>query len=93
MGNSGLDIASELAQRWLTKKLYVSARRGVWVLSKYRDGMPADKMMTPPDIPREVGLKLAREKIRATVGKMSDYGLPEPDHEPLRPTRRSAPTS
>ncbi len=83
MGNSGLDIASELAQRWLTKKLYVSARRGVWVLSKYRDGQPADKMMAPPDIPREVGLKLAREKIRATVGRMSDYGLPEPDHEPL----------
>ncbi len=83
MGNSGLDIASELAQRWLTRKLYVSARRGVWVLSKYRDGQPADKMMAPPDIPREVGLKLAREKIRATVGKMSDYGLPEPDHEPL----------
>ena len=83
MGNSGLDIASELAQRWLTKKLYVSARRGVWVLSKYRDGMPADKMMAPPDIPREVGLRMAREKIRATVGRMSDYGLPEPDHEPL----------
>ncbi len=53
------------------------------MLSKYRDGMPADKMMTPPDIPREVGLRMAREKIRATVGRMSDYGLPEPDHEPL----------
>lgn len=83
MGNSGLDLASELSPRWLTKKLYVSARRGVWVLSKYRNGMPADKMMTPPDIPREEGLRMARAMIKEQLGRMSDYGLPEPDHEPL----------
>lgn len=83
MGNSGLDLASELSARWLTKKLYVSARRGVWVLSKYRNGMPADKMMTPPEVPREEGLRMARQMIKEQLGRMSDYGLPEPDHEPL----------
>ena len=83
MGNSGLDLASELSARWLTRKLYVSARRGVWVLSKYRNGMPADKMMAPPDIPREEGLRMARAMIKEQLGRMSDYGLPEPDHEPL----------
>ena len=83
MGNSAMDIASELASPWMAKTLYVSARRGVWVLPKYRNGQPADKVMAPPDIPKDVALAASRELIRNLVGKMSDYGLPEPDHEPL----------
>jgi cation diffusion facilitator CzcD-associated flavoprotein CzcO len=83
MGNSAMDIASELSPRWLAEKLYVSARRGVWVLPKYRNGQPADKVMAPPDIPKEQGLAASRALIRELVGSMSDYGLPEPDHEPL----------
>ncbi|MBW8750386.1 MAG: NAD(P)/FAD-dependent oxidoreductase, partial [Propionibacteriales bacterium] len=51
MGNSAMDIASELSSPWMAKKLYVSARRGVWVLPKYRNGVAADKVMAPPDIP------------------------------------------
>jgi cation diffusion facilitator CzcD-associated flavoprotein CzcO len=83
MGNSAMDIASELSSRWMAEKLYVSARRGVWVLPKYRNGVAADKVMAPPDIPREVGLEAGRKLIRELVGNMSNYGLPEPDHEPL----------
>ena len=83
MGNSAMDIASELSSPWMAETLYVSARRGVWVLPKYRNGQPADKVMAPPDIPKDVALAASRELIRNLVGKMSDYGLPEPDHEPL----------
>jgi hypothetical protein len=83
MGNSAMDIASELSSPWMAEKLYVSARRGVWVLPKYRNGQPADKVMAPPDIPKDVALAASRELIRGLVGSMSDYGLPEPDHEPL----------
>ena len=83
MGNSAMDIASELSSPWMAEKLYVSARRGVWVLPKYRNGQPADKVMAPPDIPKDIALAASRELIRNLVGKMSDYGLPEPDHEPL----------
>ncbi|WP_435771767.1 flavin-containing monooxygenase [Nocardioides sp. SYSU DS0651] len=83
MGNSAMDIASELSSPWMAKKLYVSARRGVWVLPKYRNGQPADKVMAPPDIPKEQALAASRQLIRELVGNMSDYGLPEPDHEPL----------
>lgn len=83
MGNSAMDIASELSAPWMAEKLYVSARRGVWVLPKYRNGQPADKVMAPPDVPKDVALKASRELIRGLVGNMSDYGLPEPDHEPL----------
>jgi hypothetical protein len=83
MGNSGMDLASELSSPWMAKKLYVSARRGVWVLPKYRNGVAADKVMAPPDIPREQALAVGRQLIKDLVGKMSNYGLPEPDHEPL----------
>ncbi|GGU18271.1 flavin-containing monooxygenase [Nocardioides albus] len=83
MGNSAMDIASELSSPWMASRLYVSARRGVWVLPKYRNGQPADKVMAPPDIPKEQALAASRELIRGLVGSMSTYGLPEPDHEPL----------
>jgi hypothetical protein len=83
MGNSAMDIASELSSPWMASTLYVSARRGVWVLPKYRNGQPADKVMAPPDIPKEQALAASRELIRNLVGRMGDYGLPEPDHEPL----------
>jgi cation diffusion facilitator CzcD-associated flavoprotein CzcO len=83
MGNSAMDIASELAQRPIAKNLWVSARRGVWVLPKYMNGKPADKAMLPPWVPRKLGLAMARSVIKKTLGKMEDYGLPKPDHEPL----------
>ncbi len=83
MGNSALDIASELSHRSIAKHVWVSARRGVWVLTKYREGKPADKMMMPPWMPKKLGLAIARRKIKKSLGQMQDYGLPEPDHEPL----------
>ncbi|GAB3568852.1 NAD(P)/FAD-dependent oxidoreductase [Amycolatopsis endophytica] len=83
MGNSALDIASELSHRSIAEHVWVSARRGVWVLSKYRGGKPADKMMTPPWMPKKIGLALSRRAIKKTLGAMEDYGLPKPDHEPL----------
>ncbi|HVV11332.1 flavin-containing monooxygenase [Amycolatopsis sp.] len=83
MGNSALDIASELSHRSIARHVWVSARRGVWVLSKYRGGRPADKMMMPPWMPKKLGLALSRRAIRKILGNMEDYGLPKPDHEPL----------
>lgn len=83
MGNSAMDIASELSQRPIARNLWVAARRGVWVLPKYMDGKPADKAAAPVWMPRKLGISLARKKIKATIGRMEDYGLPRPDHEPL----------
>jgi cation diffusion facilitator CzcD-associated flavoprotein CzcO len=83
IGNSAMDIASELAQRPLAKKLIVSARRGVWVLPKYLNGQVADKAAMPHWMPRGVGLAMARRMIKRSVGRMEDYGLPKPDHETL----------
>lgn len=83
MGNSGLDIASELAQRYLAEKLIVSARRGVWVLPKYLGGVAGDKLKTPAFIPRWLSLALSRRFLRKNLGTMEGYGLPKPDHQPF----------
>ncbi len=83
MGNSAMDIASELSQRPIAKALWVAARRGVWVLPKYMNGRPADKSALPAWMPRKLGQSLARAAIKKALGRMEDYGLPKPDHEPL----------
>ncbi|MGW4478618.1 flavin-containing monooxygenase [Rhodococcus triatomae] len=83
MGNSGLDIASELSQRFLAAKLTVSARRGVWVLPKYLKGVAGDKMTMPSWIPRPIGLALKRRFLNKNLGPMEGYGLPVPDHQPF----------
>jgi cation diffusion facilitator CzcD-associated flavoprotein CzcO len=83
MGNSAMDIASELSQRPLARRLFVAARRGVWIFPKYVNGQPADKAALPAWMPRKLGLALARRMLKKTIGRMEDYGLPKPDHEPL----------
>ncbi|MGE0044865.1 MAG: flavin-containing monooxygenase [Hyphomonadaceae bacterium] len=82
-GNSAMDIASELSQRPIAKNLYVSMRRGVWVLPKYIGGKPVDKTAMPHWVPPAIGRKLAKDVILKAVGRMEDYGLPKPDHEVL----------
>lgn len=83
LGNTAVDIASELGQRSLETRLIVSARRGVWVLPKYLHGKPMDKTPAPPWMPGWLKRRLGAAAIRRAVGRMSDYGLPEPDHAPL----------
>jgi len=83
VGNSAMDIASELSQRPIAERLVVSARRGVWVLPKYINGAPADKAGLPPWMPERFGRWLARKMIIRAVGRPEDYGLPKPDHEIL----------
>ena len=82
-GNSAMDISSELSQRPIANRLFISMRRGVWVLPKYVGGKPADKAVLPSWIPIKTGRKIAQKHIKKTIGKMEDYGLPKPDHEPL----------
>ena len=83
LGNSAVDIASELSQRPIATKLFVSARRGVWVMPKYFNGAPSDKSLLPPWMPGWMKRKLAAWAIKRSIGAMEDYGLPTPDHKPL----------
>lgn len=83
LGNSAVDVASELAQRPIAAKLFVAARRGVWVLPKYFRGQPSDKTPLPHWMPGWMKRRLARGAVIRTIGRMEDYGLPTPDHQPL----------
>ena len=83
MGNSAMDIASELAQRSIAARLFVSARRGVWVLPKYYKGQPIDKNPAPAWMPRKMRTWLGGRLIKGLVGRMRDYGLPEPEIGPF----------
>lgn len=82
-GNSAMDIASELSQRPIARRLYLSMRRGVWVIPKYIGGKPADKTSMPPWLPPRLGRALAKLVFLRVVGRMENYGLPKPDHELL----------
>ncbi|MEC3952335.1 NAD(P)-binding domain-containing protein [Nocardia sp. CDC153] len=83
MGNSGLDIATELSQRFIASKFFLSARRGVWVLPKYVNGQVGDKRSMPAWMPPKLGLKLKQRFVVKNRGHMEDYGLPKPDHLPF----------
>lgn len=83
LGNTAVDIASELGQRSLGTRLIVSARRGVWVLPKYLNGKPMDKTPLPAWVPGWLKRRLGAWAVRKAVGNMEDYGLPAPDHKPL----------
>ncbi|WP_172448650.1 DUF885 family protein [Caulobacter mirabilis] len=60
----------------IAKTLWVSARRGVWVLPKYINGKPADKTAMPHWMPRKLGLSLARKMIKRTLGPWRTTGFP-----------------
>ncbi len=82
MGNSAMDIASELSQKPIAAKLMVAARRGVWIFPKYINGQPPDKGVAPPWMPRWLMRALVKRMVLKAVGRMSNYGLPEPAHHP-----------
>lgn len=83
MGNSAMDIASELSQRPIAGRLFVSTRRGVWIFPKYYRGQPLDKNPAPAWMPKRMRQWLGGRIIRKLVGHMSDYGLPEPEIGPF----------
>ena len=79
IGNSAVDIASELAAAGCQVSL--STRRGAWVLPRYVFGRPIDQAgkllgLLSDDMKTE----LAELWYRLRVGEPSDYGLPAPDH-------------
>jgi cation diffusion facilitator CzcD-associated flavoprotein CzcO len=81
MGNSAMDIASELGHPGVAEQVFLSARRGAWVLPKYSFGKPIDQnSLLPPFLPASVRRWLAELWYRLAVGRPEDFGLPKPDH-------------
>jgi dimethylaniline monooxygenase (N-oxide forming) len=83
IGNTACDIAVESSR--VAESTDLAMRRGAHILPKYMFGMPTDHLT---DSPLARGpLKLQQLSmallIRLSQGKLSDYGLPVPDHQVL----------
>jgi Flavin-binding monooxygenase-like len=84
MGNSAMDIACELCRSGIAERLYLSARRGAWVVPNYLFGRPLDRLgLTHPLVPWRVQSLAAGLLLRTLVGVPWRFGLPRPDHSPL----------
>lgn len=89
-GNSALDIACELGRKGVAKNLYVSMRRGYWVVPKYLGSKVLDNLVPHPSkdpswlermIPDGVFRWAFQKMVERTAGRPEDYGLPKPDHK------------
>jgi dimethylaniline monooxygenase (N-oxide forming) len=81
MGNSAMDIAVEASE--VANKVFLASRRGAHVIPKYMFGRPLDQTTLDPRIPWRIRRRIMEIIHRLSVGRMSDYGLPEPDHRLL----------
>lgn len=79
IGNSAVDIASELATAGAD--VVLSVRRGAWVLPKYVFGRPIDEPgIIPQSFSDSARTWIAEQWFRFEVGDPAQYGLPPPDH-------------
>jgi cation diffusion facilitator CzcD-associated flavoprotein CzcO len=84
MGNSAMDIACELCRPGIAERLYLSARRGAWIVPNYILGRPIDQLqITHAWVPWRVQSLIAELLLRVVVGAPWRFGLPKPDHRPL----------
>ncbi|MDP9189612.1 MAG: NAD(P)-binding domain-containing protein [Actinomycetota bacterium] len=82
IGNSAVDIVSELSRRGVAERVFLSTRSGAWVIPKYMFGRPSDQVVkTNPRVPLKLQRWLARPLPRLASGRMEDFGLPRPNHE------------
>ena len=80
-GNSAVDIACELGRDTHGGEVFLSVRRGAWVLPKYALGRPLDQLgVAPPLVPRALRQALVELWYRIAVGDPTRFGLPVPDH-------------
>ncbi|MGC4864220.1 flavin-containing monooxygenase [Micromonospora sp. DT53] len=80
-GNTGCDIAVEAAQQ--ASRCWHSTRRGYWYAPKYVLGRPADQVndtLLALRVPLRVRQWLYHWTLRLTVGDLTRFGLPKPDH-------------
>lgn len=81
IGNSAVDIVSELGRKTISDTVFLSTRSGAWVVPKYIFGKPADQVVkTNPRLPAGAQRRLARALPRIFSGRMEDFGLPTPNH-------------
>jgi hypothetical protein len=81
IGNSAVDIVSELARKTVSDTVFLSTRSGAYVVPKYIFGKPLDQVVkTNPRIPVGPQRRLGSVLPRIFSGRMEDFGLPTPNH-------------
>ena len=81
IGNSAVDIVSELARKTVSDTVFLSTRSGAYVVPKYIFGKPADQVVkTNPRLPTGLQRRVSRLLPRIFSGRMEDFGLPTPNH-------------
>jgi len=81
-GNTGCDIAVEAAQQ--AARCWHSTRRGYWYAPKYVMGRPADQvndLVAALRLPLRLRQWLFHRTLKMTVGDLTRFGLPAPDHK------------
>lgn len=81
-GNTGCDIAVEAAHS--ATRCWHSTRRGYWYAPKYVLGRPADQVndaLLAWRVPLWLRQWLYHRTLRLTVGDLTRFGLPKPDHK------------
>jgi cation diffusion facilitator CzcD-associated flavoprotein CzcO len=81
IGNSAVDIVSELGRKTVADVAFISTRSGAYVVPKYLFGKPADQIVkTNPRLPLGLQRRMGRILPRIFSGRMEDFGLPTPNH-------------
>jgi dimethylaniline monooxygenase (N-oxide forming) len=83
IGNSATDIAVESSR--VAEQTYLAMRRGAHIVPKYVFGVPTDHLTDSvvartPTIVQQLSMGAM---LRLTQGRVTDYGLPKPDHAVL----------
>jgi dimethylaniline monooxygenase (N-oxide forming) len=83
IGNSAVDVAVESSR--IAEKTFLAMRRGAYVIPKFLGGKPVDEAAPPVTtrLPMSVRRLFMGRLLKLTVGEMTDYGLPKPDHKLL----------
>jgi dimethylaniline monooxygenase (N-oxide forming) len=83
IGNSATDIAVESSR--VADETYLAMRRGAHVMPKYLFGVPTDHLNDSPIArgPLRLQQLTMAVALRLNVGRVTDYGLPKPDHAVL----------
>jgi Flavin-binding monooxygenase-like len=83
IGNSAVDVAVESSR--IAEKTFLAMRRGAYVLPKFLGGTPIDESAPPvmSRLPLPVQRFFFSTLLKLSIGDMTDYGLPKPDHKLL----------
>ena len=76
-GNSGCDVAVESARFGVAS--HISMRRGIWIMPQTIAGVPMGELIKPW-MRGALQTLVTRLLLRVFVGKMSRYGLQDPDY-------------